>query len=463
MRHRSRTRVFTSGPPGAVGQRLRRLTEWAVASCLTAAVGCGQEAPGHLQQRLAGAAGQWHSAACADLLLVTDPVRPAQAFDYLAVFNRGGSDGRQSTLLSDYGTACKGARDRAACAVTLNQQVRTAPLLPAGTLGFSAFAVMTTGDAVERLDDAPSLARVLGPIDTDSEAVLLAQLSGLSLSCAPPSFSPNASQEAGTRVQPTAAGYRVKSVFGSCGAIHGTQQLEVHEDGTVSEFEKNELEQSACAIGRRPEGLVLNVASGCEPLARLLAECAQLEAASVPAFLRLAHELQGLGAHGLAYAARRSAQDEVRHTRQMRRLAARYGGRPIGPRVQDPARARGAYEIARDNAVEGCVRETYGALLAWQQAATARDPEVAETMREIAADETRHAELSWQIAEWLEPRLAGHERAALDKARSQALAQLAREIAADPLPDRARAEIGWPSAAQQQALLQRMATELALS
>jgi rubrerythrin len=304
---------------------------------------------------------------------------------------------------------------------------------------------------------------VLGPIDSDSEAVLLAQLSGLWLACAAPSFTPNVAPGYGTQVQTTAAGYRVKSVFGSCGGIDGTQQLEVRRDGTVGAFEKNELKRNACAIGRRPEGLVLNAPAGCEPLARLLAECAQLEAASVPAFLRLARELQGLGAHGLAHAARISAQDEVRHTRQMQRLAARYDGQPSKPQVQRPARSRGAYEIARDNAVEGCVRETFGALLAWQQAATARDPEVAKTMREIAADETRHAELSWEIAQWLEPQLAAHERAAVDAARGQALAQLSKEIAADSLPDEARAQIGWPSAAQQHALLQRMATELTLS
>jgi rubrerythrin len=161
-------------------------------------------------------------------------------------------------------------------------------------------------------------------------------------------------------------------------------------------------------------------AAGCAPVARLLAECAQLEAASVPAFLRLARELRQLGAPMLARAAQRSAQDEVRHTRQMRALSARYHAEPSTPQVQRAARSRNASEVARDNAVEGCVRETFGALLAWQQAATALDPEVARVMRGIAADETRHAELSWAIAAWLEPQLSARERAAVDAARRSA-------------------------------------------
>ena len=47
--------------------------------------------------------------------------------------------------------------------------------------------------------------------------------------------------------------------------------------------------------------------------------------------------------------------------------------------------------IAIENAVEGCVRESFGALLATWQAKTAGDARVRAAMKRIARDETRHA------------------------------------------------------------------------
>jgi hypothetical protein len=81
----------------------------------------------------------------------------------------------------------------------------------------------------------------------------------------------------------------------------------------------------------------------------------------------------------------------------------------------------------------------------------------------IAADETRHAELSWTIAEWLEPQLPEGERSLLAAAREQAVRQLEREISADTLPAPAREQIGMPTQAIQRALTDRMAATLELS
>jgi hypothetical protein len=144
----------------------------------------------------------------------------------------------------------------------------------------------------------------------------------------------------------------------------------------------------------------------------------------------------------------------------MRGLAARYGAQSIAPRVAAPQRLRSALEIAQENAVEGCVRETFGALVAWQQSACAKDPLIARTMRGIAADETRHAELAWEVAAWIEPKLSARDRLTVQRARRRALEQLQKEIAEDSLPASAREQIGWPSNAQQQALLNRLAAEL---
>jgi hypothetical protein len=127
----------------------------------------------------------------------------------------------------------------------------------------------------------------------------------------------------------------------------------------------------------------------------------------------------------------------------MGRLARRFGGTPVAPRVESgPPRALEA--VALENAVEGCVRETFGALLATFQAKTARDPEIAECMRAIARDETRHAALSWEIGRWAWERLGAAARAdlvarcreAIRSLRDDPDACLARELAQTAgLPD----------------------------
>src|SRR4029079_4274037 len=70
-------------------------------------------------------------------------------------------------------------------------------------------------------------------------------------------------------------------------------------------------------------------------------------------------------------------------------------------------------EVAIENAVEGCVRETFGAMMATYQAAHAEDAEIARIMRRVARDETRHAALSWAVARWAWPALDEAARAAL--------------------------------------------------
>ena len=118
--------------------------------------------------------------------------------------------------------------------------------------------------------------------------------------------------------------------------------------------------------GRQPEGLKLG---SVEPgLGGYFAQLAALEAASVPAFRRLARDLEALGAPThLIQRAREAARDEIRHARQMRQLANRIGGAPV-PFTLAADRPRTRFELAMENAVEGCVRETLGAALAMFQA-----------------------------------------------------------------------------------------------
>jgi hypothetical protein len=111
-------------------------------------------------------------------------------------------------------------------------------------------------------------------------------------------------------------------------------------------------------------------------------------------------------------------RDEVRHARLTRALARRSGERVAAP-VVEPVCQRSLDAIAVENAVEGCVRETYGALVATRDAEAHPDPAVRAAMRRIARDETRHAALAWQVAAWVEPRLGRDARRRVREARDQ--------------------------------------------
>jgi len=162
--------------------------------------------------------------------------------------------------------------------------------------------------------------------------------------------------------------------------------------------------------GRRPFGFDGSAANGPLDLGGFFADMARLEAASVHAFRTLARELRAHRApRRLIGMTRRAAHDEKRHARVMRALAHRHGGTWREPEVTKTA-VRSLEAIAIENAVEGCVRETFGALLATYQAGNARDPVIREAMARIARDETRHAALAWQVAGWLSGQLAEEAR-----------------------------------------------------
>jgi hypothetical protein len=105
-------------------------------------------------------------------------------------------------------------------------------------------------------------------------------------------------------------------------------------------------------------------------------------------------------------------------------LCRSYGGQTTPPRVARSQGLRSLKAVARENAVEGCVRETYGALVGLWQAQHAGDPKTRRAMNRIAADEVRHAELAWSVAAWAEPRLGQPARRRIDAARRQAFADL---------------------------------------
>ena len=212
------------------------------------------------------------------------------------------------------------------------------------------------------------------------------------------------------------------------------------------------------ACGRRPAGLA-SAAPGAVGVGAYLARCAELERASVTAFLQLAGELDALGAPlELVAAARRAAGDEVRHAALMAALARRAGAAPLAPIIAAPA-PRAPVELALENAVEGCVREAYGAVVATYQASAAA-PAIAAAMARIAPDETRHAALSLAVDRFLARLLDRGARRRVAEARSEALDQLAGDLDHEIEPA-ARAVLGLPDPGRARALLARAGEALA--
>jgi hypothetical protein len=179
--------------------------------------------------------------------------------------------------------------------------------------------------------------------------------------------------------------------------------------------------RAECGAGRRPAGLmaVRDEAWPRDDAACWLASAAHLEEASVHAFSRLRHELAAHRApRRLLRAASRAARDERRHARTMRALVRRRGAR--APAVEVAMHLpRSLLALAIENAIEGCVRETWSALLAHHQARHARDPLVRAAMARIAVDETRHAALAWSIDRHLCRRFDRTTRAHLEALRSR--------------------------------------------
>jgi hypothetical protein len=157
---------------------------------------------------------------------------------------------------------------------------------------------------------------------------------------------------------------------------------------------------------------------------RWAAATAHAEAASVAAFMALRDELAAHGApEDLIARALEAARDEVRHARMMTRIALRRGAVPARPRF-DRIEVRELEDLAIENAVEGCVRETWAALEATFAARAATDSDIRAVMGRIAIDETRHAELARDIDEWVRTRLDAAAVERIEAAREQAVTAL---------------------------------------
>ncbi|MBL8608455.1 MAG: ferritin-like domain-containing protein [Myxococcales bacterium] len=194
----------------------------------------------------------------------------------------------------------------------------------------------------------------------------------------------------------------------------------------------------ACGVGRVPSALAPCDRGG--SVAERLAMQAYYEAASALAFADLAAALGRAGAPAdLIAAAEKARVDEIAHARAFARLARDRGA--IARDVELTESPRDLLAMALENAGEGCVRETYGALVALHQAAHAADPDVRAAFARTAADEIEHAALSWRLAAWFDGQLDAEGRARVRAAHASARAAL-RPVAERDAVDVA---LGMPS------------------
>lgn len=142
-------------------------------------------------------------------------------------------------------------------------------------------------------------------------------------------------------------------------------------------------------------------------LASAWMDSARAEAASVPAFERMAEELRLAGApHCLVRGAWRSAEEEVGHAQLAFREAEAWSGRAAGalPMERDARWTRPSpaalVRLAREAWFDGCLEEARSAEIAGRAAAATIDRDTARLHARIASEEAGHAELAWGVLEW---------------------------------------------------------------
>jgi len=361
-------------------------------------------------------------------------------------------------VLTSSGTACATASQPATCQAELEALAPEGGFRSSCDLFCESYYLATTqGDTVAAKVSLEALLGFLGAIDTPQEALLRVFADGYTVSCTQLERGAVKANGDGTFNVVASKGF-------ACGeGTKETQHLfQVSATGEVVEKDSDVLKRGdkGCSVGRRPAGLQSDGVVECaDTVGRHLALIAHLEAVSIQAFLRLRAELALHGADlSLQDAALRSAMDEVMHTEVSGRLARKHGATPERPQVA-ALPPRPLAEVMLDNAVEGCVRETYGALVAHHQALHAEDSEVREAMARIAEDETRHADLSWAIDRWASTRLPEGERAAVREARLRAVEALRAEVA-EPTDAALIRELGLPTPEVAVAMVDTLSREL---
>jgi hypothetical protein len=410
-----------------------------------------------------GSTSAWERVPCpASTALPEASLQTPNAISHVGIYAQ--FDTPHSIALPDGGrpppTIAETARSGAACAdmassSACQQQVKTLADQLCAQLPCQ-IAIVSEAGMHSRMDTRAELLRRFGDIDSAAEVVLLAAFDGHKV-CPGMRSDPLA---IGGEVRSTPAGFELRTTWEECGQPLQRALLSVDAAGKLVLVSKEILRPGNCAIGRRPPGLCPERDGPARSeTGAYLARVAQLEHASIYAFYQLIQELRAHQApEELRLMALDAMLDEVRHARDMRTLARDFGAETVWAQVKQTA-LRSLLEIAIDNAREGCVRETFGALLATYQAECAQDGRVQRAMAQIAEDETRHAMLSWKLKAWFSSLLSERERAQVSEAEAQAQAELASELEVE-LPESLRRALGLPSADVAAVLFKRLSRAL---
>src|SRR5262249_12790505 len=105
----------------------------------------------------------------------------------------------------------------------------------------------------------------------------------------------------------------------------------------------------------------------------------------------------------------RDALDEVRHAELCFALARAIDGRSEGPVAFPEAKRKGMLsrvrivalaELAADSLVDGALHEGMSARVIARLAKRCESPAITAVLKELAADEGRHAAHGWDVVEW---------------------------------------------------------------
>jgi hypothetical protein len=411
-----------------MGRQLDGLTRLFAALVPALAVGCGDEPIDESQftDDLCDEAG-FHMLQAVEPAMAVDSIELREA--YAQMYDDNGEPVlSEASVLDADGEHCSGATDMMACLAALGEIPLSSDFsVPSYELEGYRSLVYTRADEVGGIGHLQALREFLGDIDAPGDAALFAYLSEHQLIC-----------EAGPDVGAHDDGWVLFTrTGGGCGEGDDVRHhvLLVRTDASIEVLDSELIERGDpdCSVGRMPAGLcrIRRATRAASPVGALMAEVAELEAASITAFAQLSRELVLHAApRSLVRASMAARRDEIRHARVTAALARRWGGRPRAPAIT-PQAPRALVDIAIDNAIEGCIRETFGAASAHVMAKQAQDPTMRRVMARIAVDETRHAALSWSLAGWMDARLGVEQRREVARRRRDALERLEGELTID--------------------------------
>lgn len=374
----------------------------------------------------------------------------APAFDYVELRQENGTPSSTTeTVLDKVGTLCAKATDVPACKTKFAAIQHPYPIMCSVPYCSSPrYLAYTRGDEVASIEEGKSLAGLVAPIDSAAEALFV-------LGWTSPYGCAGSAYRASGDGFDVSYSYETECPNPGAGTRHDVV-VHVGRDGTVTVLEDVTTPPPpspvGCAAARRAADVHVVVPDSVDADA-WLDGAARLEAASVGAFARLARELAAHGApRALVARVASAARDERRHARLLRRASR---ARVTAKAPKTPRSVRPLIAVALENAVEGRTRETWGAVVAARQARVAA-AHLRAPLAEIAADESRHAELAIDVAAWVETRLSAEERSEVEAARRAAVRDLAAEVSADNVGGDvigdARATLGLPAPAAMRAL-----------